>query len=237
MQRIFVTLLIIFSQFSLANEVAGSTEELLRLKVAFEEMRKAPNLDTGNNLKWVFFFSAPDEPKAKSIMDTLVAKGYEFLKGEIDKNGIYWFQAYKIEIHTPESLQIRTKQLRKLVRNYEGAEYDGWEAVEISPPIRYAYYYKTCDGKPIDPKRRKSGLEPPEIINKNLHYKEVTIIIKTNDDGKVESIEYVKGNKNIYSNNINFLNSVQYLEKMNDCYYCSIKALTFDEIINAEEKY
>ncbi len=104
----------------------------------FADARKEDNWNTDEEMLYSYYFVDKDVEKLEKLGHNLEEKGYDFLDifelGDDDtgeSTGEYLLHIDKEETHTPQSLAARNVEFAKLAKEYEIAEYDGWEFGEV----------------------------------------------------------------------------------------------------------
>jgi hypothetical protein len=127
MNRFLVTVLSIFGFVSMVHAQSDSPFRSEKVVGAFEQMRSTPGFDTTKPLQWGFFFISSSREPLLKISKQLQSEGYQYVEEHQDKNGKFWLQLAKIEIHTPESLHRRNGELFNFAKGFSGVVYDGWD--------------------------------------------------------------------------------------------------------------
>jgi hypothetical protein len=99
----------------------------------FESIAQQTDWDMTSEMLWGYFFSDDDPAKLEDCSDRLAEDGYHFVDiCEGDEPDDPWtLHVEKIEVHTPESLDRRNRQLAEFAKEIGLAAYDGMDVGPI----------------------------------------------------------------------------------------------------------
>ena len=226
MKYLLVMLFLSYSTFSnSASDV--SVKEYERV---FENLKSQQSFDLELPMKWISSFSAPNDFSARAIADQLNENGYFFEGGSKNDSSIS-FRFSIIATQTPASLSELIIDFHTMAGNGNG-EYDGWEVESVLPKIMYAFYYTSCNGDVIDPFTKNTQVVP-EVLERELYGKEVTIEIITNpENGKVKFVKLLSGDEGIFNNLSEYIKTKVFMDTDEACFKNTVKVMTFDEILS-----
>jgi Regulator of ribonuclease activity B len=106
---------------------------LTQLQQMFHGMQTEAGWDTNRDLVWGYFFTHSTSAPLGRLADRLVGLGYNFVDiYPTDDGEVTFLRVEKIETHTPQSLDLRNRELEDLAHSF-GVEYDGMDAGPVPP--------------------------------------------------------------------------------------------------------
>ena len=105
----------------------------------FDGMTKQGRLDPSKPLLWGYFFTDTSKEPLERAAQLLKKEGYRIVDvylsdkehpGEAD---LWWLHVEKIEVHTPETLDIRNQELNRFAQEQGLGSYDG---MDVGPATR-----------------------------------------------------------------------------------------------------
>jgi hypothetical protein len=127
MKRIIIVIALHVCALASAMAQGPTPFKFEKIVGAFEQMRNAPGFDVTKPLQWGFFFVARSPEALAPVRSKLEGLGYAYIEEHRGKDGSYWLQLAKVEIHSPESLHQRNQELYSFASNQPGVTYDGWD--------------------------------------------------------------------------------------------------------------
>jgi hypothetical protein len=127
MKRFILATALFVTGANLASAQGPSPFQLEKILGAFEQMRATPGFDVSKPLQWGFFFISSSREAFASVRSTLEERGYAYVEEHRAKDGNYWLQLSRLEIHTPQSLHKRNQELYSFALEFRGVTYDGWD--------------------------------------------------------------------------------------------------------------
>jgi len=110
--------------------------ELIEMFAAIAEQT---DWDMTGEMRWGYFFTDDDQAKLEACCDRLCEMGYErvdLMDGD-EVDDPLTLHVEKIEIHTPESLDLRNQELAKFAREMGVTSYDGMDVGPINDEDEY----------------------------------------------------------------------------------------------------
>jgi tetratricopeptide (TPR) repeat protein len=90
-------------------------------------------VDTRQPLLYGYFFYDKDTSHLKSLEFALLHDAYKLVRLDAVSDTEYILHVEKVEVHTPQSLEVRERQLRSIATQYKVRLYDGWDVGNIDP--------------------------------------------------------------------------------------------------------
>jgi len=107
--------------------------ELQMLEDMFSNMRTKTKWDVDDPMLWGYFFTDPKEEKLQRAATELTAQDYDFVRIYSTDDGTTRFlHVERLEVHTPETLFARNKQLDTLAKEFGLESYDG---MDVGPSL------------------------------------------------------------------------------------------------------
>jgi hypothetical protein len=99
----------------------------------FESIAQQTDWDMNEEMLWCYFFSDDDPEKLEACSDRLIEDGYHFVDlSEGDESDDPWtLQVAKIEVHTPDTLDLRNQQLEAIAKEMGLSAYEGMDVGPI----------------------------------------------------------------------------------------------------------
>jgi hypothetical protein len=105
--------------------------ERQQLRDMFSQIRIQTKWNIDGDMRWGYFFAAPDAKSLQAPGEELKKMGYQVMSiNPTDEKNAYWLHVEKVEKHSPDSLSKRANELRILASKYKSVEYDG---VDVTP--------------------------------------------------------------------------------------------------------
>lgn len=108
--------------------------ELAQLETMFTNMRARTPWNVDGPLLWGYFFLDVDAAKLRRLADELRTQGYKLVAlSPVDGRPLQRLHMEKVEVHTPQSLHQRNRQLDDLAAQFGVASYDGMDVGPVLP--------------------------------------------------------------------------------------------------------
>lgn len=126
-------LVVVFLISGVAN--AGDINVITKdsLVEMFANISKKTTWDMSGPMLWGYFFTDSSPQKLESVVSELEKGGYRYVEiFQADKESqsepdVWWLHVEKVEIHSPETLNIRNQQLYEFARKHGLDSYDGMD--------------------------------------------------------------------------------------------------------------
>ena len=96
------------------------------IKETFKKMA-TDGVNTQKELLWGYFFTNKTINQLEMVADKLKERGYQKIEIYQDKDGLYWLNLEKVDIHTPESLFLICKEFNQLALKSNLESFDGYD--------------------------------------------------------------------------------------------------------------
>ncbi|KAF1706464.1 hypothetical protein CSC71_14325 [Pseudoxanthomonas sangjuensis] len=99
----------------------------------FGNMPRGPGWDTSKQMLWGYFFTGRSKEKLQKAAALLEQQGYRvvdiYLSDKDDPKGrdLWWLHVEKVEIHSPDTLDQRNRQLYRFADEQGLDSYDGMD--------------------------------------------------------------------------------------------------------------
>jgi hypothetical protein len=128
------------SQYS-SGLIPGNTAviEKEQLVMMFEQIADNTDWDLSAPLIWGFFFTDASAEKLRAVAPVLEQDGYRFVdvfladKDEPADPDLWMLHVEKIEVHTPDSLDLRNREFYLFAADHGLGAYDGMDVAPVDP--------------------------------------------------------------------------------------------------------
>jgi hypothetical protein len=97
----------------------------------FDTLR-ANGIDLSKPVIFGYDFNSANFSEINALRARLAVDGYSFVQTYVDNEGRTWLEVEKKEVHSPESLFERNRQLRSLANEFRTVQYDGYAINQYS---------------------------------------------------------------------------------------------------------